>query len=1077
MAEDGRAVKVHHTGRFEDKTLRAGGRAMKRLWFLILFISAGTASSLPQASKPGGGGFDQSLIQGLQWRLVGPFRGGRVLAVTGVVGEPETFYMGAVAGGVWKTVDGGNNWLPLFDREPVSSIGSIAVAASNHNVIYVGSGEACVRGNISYGDGVYKSVDGGQTWQNMGLRDTRHIGAVIVDPSNPDVVFVAALGHAYGHNPERGVFRSTDGGRSWEKVLYRDDKSGAIDVVFDPRNSSILYAALWEVYRTPYSLSSGGPGSGLYKSVDGGATWKHLEGNGLPGGILGRIGISVSGADSTRVYALIEAQEGGLYRSDDAGATWTKVSEDGRIRQRAWYFTHVYADPAAPDTVYVLNTGLLRSTDGGRSFGLLPAPHGDHHGLWIDPSNPRRMINGNDGGATISIDGGKTWTTQENQPTAQFYHVTTDNRFPYYIYGAQQDNSSIAIASMDDEGVIGRQDWYPVGGGECGYIAVDPRDSNVVYAGAEANLTRFDKSTEQARDISVWPLDVSGHGAEDLKYRFQWTSPMFLSPHDPDVLYTAAQMVFKSADHGSSWKALSGDLTRNDKSRQKPSGGPLTKDITSVEYYDTVFALAESPLKKGMLWAGTDDGLVQLTQDDGQNWTNVTPRQLPEWSMISIIEPSPHDPGSAYIAVDRHKLDDYRAYIYRTTDYGKSWSLVMSGIPEGSYVHAVREDPIRKGLLFAGTETGVFFSLDAGERWQKLQLNLPTVPIHDLVVKNDDLVVATHGRSFWVLDDITPLREITQDTADADLTLFTPQAAFRLHYPDEVDRRRPVGDNPPAGAIVDYYLKTAPKGEVTLQILDSRGKVVRTLSSVEKKEDEQPPEWPDQVKEVKIIPAAAGMNRCIWDLRYDDPVKVPGAFYSGIGPRGPLVLPGKYQLRLSAGGQVRSAPLEVRGDPRSKVAPGDLEKQFDLALRVYQSVGRNHAAINRIRDLESQIRPLRGRLQGNAKLNPIIDAADALTKKLVRVEEELIQMNMKGSEANLAFPNHLNEELDSFAASVESADAAPTQQQYEVYKMLNGQLEEQLRALDGILKTEVPAFNEMVKRYGVPLLYLPQEGS
>jgi photosystem II stability/assembly factor-like uncharacterized protein len=1048
---------------------------MRRFWWLFLCIAVGTTSARDQGVQSTGAAvaqIDQRLIQGMRWRLVGPFRGGRVLAVTGVVGEPDVYYMGAVAGGVWKTTDGGGNWTPLFEHQSVSSIGSIAIAPSDSNIIYVGSGEACIRGDISYGDGVYKSTDAGKTWKNVGLRGTRHIGAVLVDPMNPNMVLVAALGHAYGPNAERGVFRSTDGGNTWSKVLYKDEKTGASDIVFDPKNSSIVYASLWEVSRTPYSLSSGGPGSGLYKSTDGGVTWRRLEEHGLPGGILGRIGIAVSGADSNRVYALIEAKVGGLYRSDDAGDNWTRVSDDGRIRQRAWYFTHIFADPISVDTVYVLNTGLLRSNDGGRNFGLLPAPHGDHHALWIDPTNPRRMINGNDGGATISIDGGKTWTTQENQPTAQFYHVTTDNRFPYYIYGAQQDNSTIAIASMDDEGVIGRPDWYPVGGGECGFIAVDPRDSNIVYAGAEYNLTRFDKRSEQARDISVWPLDVSGHGAEDLKYRFQWTSPMFLSPHDADVLYTAANVVFESTDHGSSWRAISGDLTRNDKSKQKPSGGPLTKDITSVEYYDTVFALAESPMKRGLLWAGSDDGLVNLTTDDGKTWSNVTPKELPEWSMISIIEPSPHDAGAAFIAVDRHKLDDYRPYVYMTADYGKSWALIVNGIPDGAYVHAVREDPKRKGLLFAGTEIGVFFSMDNGGHWQTLQQNLPTAPIHDLVVKNDDLVAATHGRSFWVLDDITPLRQMDEKTASAGAFLFVPQTAIRLHYPDEVDSRRPVGANPPAGAIIDYYFAAKPQSEVTLQILDARGKVLRTLSSVEKKEEAQPPEWPDQVMEVRTIPADGGLNRCVWNLRLDDPVKVPGAFYSGVGPRGPLVPPGKYELRLNADGQVRSAPLEVIADPRAKVAPGELEKQFALATEVYQSVGKDHQAINRIRDLKTQIQQLRDRLQNDAKMKPVLDAAEVLGKKLSPIEEQLIQVDMKGSEANLAFPNMLNEELDSFATSVESADAAPTQQQYDVFQVLNGRLEEQLKKLDGVLSTDLAAFGEVAKRYNVQLLYV-----
>ena len=1050
-----------------------------KLIVVLVFLTAGiclaqSGGKPGEAAKPAPVPFDQDLIQGMKWRLVGPFRGGRVLAVEGIVDEPNVYYMGAVAGGVWKTIDGGHTWKPLFDRQSVSSIGSIAAAPSNHNIVYAGSGEACIRGDISYGDGVYKSTDGGKTWKNVGLRETRHIGAVIVDPKNPDLVFVAALGHAYGPNPERGLFRSTDGGTTWSKVLFKDDKTGAVDVVFDPGNSNILYATLWEVYRTPYSLSSGGPGSGLYKSVDRGLTWNLVGGKGFPSGLLGRIGVSVSGGDSNRVYALIEAGESGLYRSDDAGESWIRVSDDGRIRQRPWYYCHVFADPKSADTVYVLNTGLLRSIDGGKSFDLLPAPHGDHHGLWIDPANPQRMINGNDGGATITTDGGKTWTTQENQPTAQFYHVATDNRFPYFIYGAQQDNSTVAIASMDDEGAIGRQDWYPVGGGECGYIAPDPRDSDIVYAGAEGMLTRFDKRSGQARDISVWPLDVSGHGAESLKYRFQWTSPMFLSPHDPDVIYIAAEKVFKSVDHGQSWKAVSGDLTRNDKSKQKPSGGPLTKDMTSVEYYDTIFALAESPLKKGMLWAGTDDGLVQLSMDDGQTWSPITPKQLPEWSMISIIDPSAHDAGTAYIAVDRHKLDDYRPYIYKTSDYGKAWSFIVSGIPEGAYVHAVREDPKRKGLLYAGTEIGVFFSLDDGGHWNSLQLNLPTAPVHDLVIKNNDLVVATHGRSFWVLDDIVPLRQMDSATANQEMLLFSPQPAYRLHYPGEVDRGRPVGENPPPGAVIDYYFKEAPKGEVTLQIIDSEGKSVRTFSNIEKKEAEQPPEWPGQVKEMKTIPASAGMKRYVWNLRFDDPIRVPGAFYSGVGPHGPLVLPGQYQLKLTANGRTQSATLEVLADPRVKVLAEDLAKQFDLSHRVYQSISRMHEAINQTRDLKSQLQSLRKRFEDDPKLKPLVAASGDLEKKLSLVEEKLIQVNMKGSEANLAFPGMLNEQFDTFASSVEAADAAPTQQQYNVYAMLDAGLADQLKRLDGIISTDLAAFEETAKRYNIPILYVPK---
>ena len=1019
---------------------------------------------------------DEKLFNAMRWRQVGPFRGGRVLAVTGVPGEPNVFYFGGASSGVWRSTDAGTSWQPLFDKQPIASIGAIAVAPSDHNVIYAGSGEACIRGNISYGNGVYKSMDAGKTWKNIGLKDTRHIGAVIVDPRNPNIVLVAALGHAYGPNEERGVFRSTDGGATWQKVLYKDNKSGAIDVVFDPNNANTVFASLWEVYRTPWSLNSGGPGSGLYKSSDGGATWTRLEGHGLPAGIMGRIGISVSGADSNKVYAMVESKEGGLYRSDDGGDSWIRMNEDGRLRQRAWYFSHIFADPKSADTVYVLNTGLFRSTDGGRTFNLLPAPHGDHHGLWIDPDSPERMINGNDGGATVTLDGGRTWSTQYNQPTAQFYHVITDNRWPYYIYGAQQDNSTVAIKSYDDDGVIGRQDWYAVGGGESGYIAPYPPDPNITYANAEAFTSRFDKRTEQAVDISVWPIDFSGNGAEKLLHRFNWTSPLMLSPHDPHTLYTAAEMVFKSSNEGQSWTAISSDLTRNDKAKQKPSGGPITLDITSVEYYDTIFALAESPLKKDMIWAGTDDGLVHLTTDGGQHWSNVTPKDMPEWSMISIIEASHHEGNTAYLAVDRHKFDDFRPLIYRTRDAGKSWILVANGIPEGSYVRSVRDDPKRKGLLFAGTETGVYFSIDDGGHWQPLKLNLPAVPIHDLEVHVDDLVAATHGRSFWVLDDITPLRQMDWVNASLEMALYKPQTAVRLHLPTDIERRGPVGDNPPPGAIIDYYFKTAPKDEVKLEIIDGNGKVVRSLSSKEKKGEEQPPEWPDQVKEVTTIPAAAGMNRYAWNLRWEPPVKIPGAFYSGIGPQGPLAQPGQYTVKITAGSLSQAQPLEIVLDARVKgVSAADLRKQFELAVQVRDANTELHRAVNQIRTLRAEIKALQERLDNDPSMKAVLDQAAALDKKMTPVEEQLIQVNMKGSEANLAFPNMLNEQFDTFSAVVQAGDSAPSEQQYEAFRMLRGQLDQQLAAWKQIMSADVPAFNQSMKNTSIPALYLPPE--
>jgi photosystem II stability/assembly factor-like uncharacterized protein len=1023
--------------------------------------------------------YDQKLFNAMHWRNIGPFRGGRVLAVAGIPGDPKTYYFGAVAGGVWKSSDGGVNWKPLFDHETTSSIGAIAVADSDHNVIYAGTGEACIRGNMSYGDGVYKSMDDGKTWKNVGLRDTQHIGALIIDPKDSNVVFVAALGHAYGPNSERGIFRTRDGGKTWERVLYKDDHTGGIDVVFDPNNSNILYATLWQVMRTPYSLDSGGPGSGLYKSSDGGTTWKRLEGNGLPEGIMGRIGVSVSGGDSNRIYALIEAKKGGLYRSDDGGERWILVNDDGRFRQRAWYFTHMFADPKSPDTVYILNTGLFRSTDGGKTFSLLPAPHGDHHGFWIDPTDPQRLFNGNDGGVTISVDGGRTWTQQNNQPTAQFYHVIADNRFPYYLYGAQQDNTTVAIASRDtDEWVISDKDWYDVGGGESGYIAPDPRDANIVYATGDAafDVTRFDKRTEQIKEISPWALDTSGQGAESQEHRFQWTEPILVSKYDSNVLYTAAEVVFKSTDRGNSWTAISRDLSRNDKSKQKPSGGPITLDITSVEYYDTVFTVAESPIEKNVLWAGTDDGLIHVTQDGGKNWANVTPsnKLMPEWSLISLIEASPYDAGTAYAAVERHKNDDLRPYIYRTSDYGKTWTKITAGIPDGGYVHAVRQDPKNKNVLYAGTELGVYVSFDDGAHWQSLQLDLPTTPVTDLTVKDDDLAVSTNGRSFWILDDVSPLRELSAKLASQDVILYTPGPTYRFNFPEQVNKRRPVGENPPNGMMVSYYLKSETKDEITLDILDSSGKPVRHYSSKPKNKSEQPPEWPDLEKPPELLPTHAGMNRFPWNLRYESPTEIPGAFYAGNGPEGPIVAPGKYTLKLTVEGKEQKATAEVKLDPRVQVSDADLQKQLDLEMKVRDDIEALHTAVNQIRGVRSQLDLVKQRLEKEGeKGKPVVDSVDALLKKLEPVEQNLMQVNMKSSEGNLGFPNMLNEQYDSFRQTIEAADGSPTQQDYLVFDNLHGRLQAQLTGWRQIASAEVPSVNELVRKENVPLVEVP----
>ncbi len=1011
---------------------------------------------------------DPKTYGGMKWRLIGPFRGGRVITVAGVPSQPNTYYFGAVAGGVWKTSDGGNTWDPLFEKQSVSSIGAVAVSDSDPNVIYAGSGEACIRGNISYGDGVYKSTDAGKTWVNIGLRDTRHIGALIVHPTNPDIVYVAVLGHTYGANNERGVFRTRDGGKNWEKVLYLDDRTGAIEVVFDPRNPHVLFAAMWEGWRTPWTLNSGGAKDGLYRSGDDGSTWKRVEGNGMPEGPLGRIGVAVSGADSNVVYALIEAKEGGLYRSEDGGEHWALVNPDHRFRQRAWYFTHVWADPKSANTVYIANTGLYRSTDGGKTFERLPAPHGDHHALWIDPNDPSRMINGNDGGATISVDGGKNWTTLYNQPTAQFYHVAADNDFLYRVYGSQQDNSSVGIPTRTDHGYIDRGDWTAVGGGESGYVVPDPRDSNIVYADDEGPfLTRFDRRTGQVQSIQQWPEDISGHAAVTQKYRYTWTMPIVISSHNPDVLYHTSQFVFRSTDGGHSWKEISPDLTRNDKSRQQDSGGPITKDQYSVEYYDVVFTLAESPKQESVLWAGTDDGLIQLTRDGGKNWSNVTPKEVPEWAAVSLIEASPFDAGAAYVAVDAHKLDNFHPYIFKTSDFGKTWTKIIGGLPDNSYVHAVREDPAKKGLLYAGTETGVWVSFDDGAHWQALQLNLPTTPIHDLIIHNDDLVVATHGRSFWVLDSIAPLRQLTAAVASDPAHLFAPSTATRTRMGHMQPRRYPIGENPLEGAYIYYWLKEAPKEPAKLEVLDGQGKVIRKFTSEVKKKAEEKDEF-DTDPEIEHIPAEAGMNRFVWDLRYEPPAKIPAAIYDNGKPEGPLALPGTLQVRLTVAGKSYTAPIEIKMDPRVKTSSDDLRAQFDLLLKLRDREEEMNKAILGIRDLRSQLQALEKRLGAAEETKNVVGSGAELRKKITAIEEELIQVHATAQEDEANYPTKLNSKLGYLTGVVDSADTAPTEAELAVFAALDKQVEAQLVPWREVVSKDLPALNETMRKANVP---------
>jgi photosystem II stability/assembly factor-like uncharacterized protein len=1104
----------------------------------------------PRPATPESSDADQEEAKGpwhgLTWRLIGPYRGGRVLAVSGVVGDPHTYYFGGAGGGVWKSTDGGLSWRPMTDKvkDMAPSIGAIAVAPSDPNVIYAGTGEACIRGDIINGNGIYKSIDAGKTWTFVGLRDTRAIGRIAVHPKNPDVVYVAALGHPFGPNPERGIYRSTDGGKTWNKVLFKDENSGGIDLSLDPNNPNTIFASLWQARRSPWGLDSGGPGSGLYRSTDGGTTWKHLTGHGLPDGILGRIGVAVA-YSGNRVWALIEADKGGLFRSDDGGDSWTLTNSDRQYRQRAFYYTHVFADPRNADGVYILNTGMYRSNDAGRTFRPIRVPHGDNHGLWIDPTDPNRMIESNDGGANVSTNGGASWTGQANQPTAQFYHAITDNRFPYYVYGAQQDNSTVAIASAAPGG-IDRTSWYDVGGGESGYIAPDPRDPEIVYAGSYGGeITRYDHRTEETQNVTPWPINPIGSAAADQKYRFQWTEPIVFSPHDPKTLYFAAQVLFKSSDSGMSWQIISPDLTRNDKSKQVSAGGPITKDNTGVEVYDTIFSVVESPVQKDLIWAGSDDGLVHITTDGGKNWSNVTPKGMPEWGTISMIEASPDAAGTAYVSVQRHKMDDFAPYIFKTTDFGKTWASLANNLPADAFVHAVRQDHKRKGLLYAGTERGVFFSFDDGASWQPLQNNLPVSPVYDIYVHDNDLIAATHGRAFWVLDDLSPLQQYKPENANEEVHLYAPSPANHTEFGGGFfGGGGERGQNPPAGAVIYYSLKTAlkkpgekkpeekkeekkpegaaaaaaqpPAGEskepgekqpsgasvppkpeptpvegaenagaaaaksspVTLEILDQKGQVIRKYPpkpqpGEEAGDDEgfgfRPPD--------RGLPTEAGLNRFVWDLRYEGATRVPRSPLWGGGTEGPEALPGKYQVRLTVNGKQYTAPLEIVPDPRLKVTQQDLEKQFDLLLKIRDRVTQAHDTINQIRDIRAQITALNKRLENQPQAKAVAEAGKQLDKKMTEVEEVLIQTKAKSGQDVLNYPIRLNNYLVALGGVVGSADSAPTQASYEVFDMLSKQLDEQLARWRQILNTDVPAYNEVVRKQEVPAIILsPKSG-
>ena len=1035
-----------------------------------------------------------------------------MVAVAGHPSQPMVFYFGACAGGVWKTQDGGTYWENVSDGFfNTSAIGAIAIADSDPNVVYVGTGEPCIRSDVSHGDGVYKSTDGGKTWHHLGLDDTRHIARIRVHPRNPDLVYVAALGHAFGPNDQRGVFRSTDGGREWEQILFRSEKAGAIDLSMDPNNPRIIYAAVWEGLCTPWSLTSGGPDSGLYKTTDGGDTWTELTRNpGMPQGIQGRIGVAVSPARQDRVWAIVEAEDGALLRSDDGGATWKRVSEDPIVRERPFYHHHIFADPQDPETVWTLAVNAYRSIDGGRTFSIAPTPHSDNHDLWIDPLDPQRMIEGSDGGACVSFNGGASWSTIYNQPTSQFYHVAADTRFPYRIYGTQQDNSAISVPSRSSLRAITWRDCYPVGSSESGYIIVSPDNPDIVYSGAIGSspggggaLLRYDHGSGQVRTITVWPEMSYGKGAKDMKYRFQWTYPIVISPHDPTVLYAAGNRVFRSKDEGTSWEAISPDLTRDDPTKGEPGGGPISRDVSGAEVYCTVFAFAESPHQPGVYWAGTDDGSIHISKNGGGSWEDITPEDLAEWTTISMIELSPHDPATAYVAAIRYKLDDYSPYLYKTTDYGETWESISANIPSDQFTRVIRADAARSGLLYVGTETQVYVSFDDGESWQSLRLNLPVAPIHDLLVKDNDLVAATHGRSFWILDDLTPLHQLTDGMLQDQAHLFVPRPAYRtppLMLETTVERLGPgknyflspgsqatfedskgphgetvrtfldAGQNPPDGVVVIYHLKTKPRDPVILNFLDAQGRPIGSFSSMAPAGNGSSFE-----ADKPHVTAEVGMNRFIWNLRYPEATRAPGdeagRLIAGPDLEGPVAVPGTYQVQLIVDGQTYTQATEIRVDPRVPATQEDLQAQFDLLIAIRDKLSETHEAINELRSARKQIREWLSRAKGHSDEKAVSDMAGGIVDALTAEEIELISTWATNEREQMGRPlPELVDALTALTSVVDSADAAPTTQSYEVFEHLSSVIDEHIAVVRRVIDKDVPAFVGLIGELDIPAI-------
>lgn len=1038
----------------------------------VFALSQSFAQVKTKAASIDNKSIDSVFFANVKYRQVGPFRGGRSGAVAGSYKNKNTFYFGATGGGVWKTTDGGANWKNITDKYFGGTIGAVAVAPSDESVIYVGEGENTLRGNVSEGlDGIWRSNDGGRSWKNLGLKEARHIIRIIIDPRDPNTVWVAAIGHLFGPNNDRGVFKTTDGGKTWKKTLFVNNETGCSDLVMEPGNPAVFYAGMWRVKRTPYSMESGGDGSGLYKSEDGGETWKSLSSKkGLPSGVWGIVGVAVAPSNTDKVYALVENAKGGLFVSEDAGETWTLTSSDNNIRQRAWYYSKVYVDPSNENLVYCPNVEFMRSYDGGKTFKSVSTPHGDHHDLWIDPEDGRRMIVGDDGGAQISFNAAESWSTLGNQPTAQIYRVTTDNDYPYHILGAQQDNSTIRIKSRSaNPGGITESDWEATAGAESGYVVADPLNPDIVYGGNYGGyISRLNHKTGENRAINVWPDNPMGAGADVQKYRFQWNFPIFFSPHNPKRLYVAGNQLFVTENEGQSWETISPDLTTNDKSKQASSGGPITKDNTSVEYYCTIFTAAESGLEKDLLWTGSDDGLIYVSKDAGKNWKNVTPPAAGKWMMWNCIETDPFKPGTAYFVGTRYKLDDFAPYIFKTEDYGATWKQITNGIGKMHFTRTLRADRKRPGLLYAGTEYGMYISYDGGNSWQTFQLNLPMVPVTDLTIKNNDLIVATQGRAFWVIDDLSMVQQRGNTIPDQDLKVYEVADAYRTDGAGGEGRRRRrvevrnAGDNPLNGAVFNYYLKAATDSSaVSITIFDKQNKPIKTFSTKAKEASDK-------------LEVNAGMNQFAWDMLYPPAERVDGLILwnGGVGPV--KAAPGKYKARFRFGKDSTDVPFTIKANPRYGRSEADYDEQVSFLLQLRDKFSEVQKAIKNIRSMRTQINDFTGRTDLSAHKD-IKQMADSIVKQMTTVEEALYQTKSKSGQDVLNFPIRLNDKLAGLYGVGASGENAPSKQLKESFADLAGQSDVQLNKLKAIFANDIPALNKAIIAAQLPVIGIKPE--